>query len=231
MSDKKYQNCPICGTPCEVIHEDSERSTPVEETWESFWKPIVSNEDGTINIEQVKKELADFSFVMEQVPKVYCHITGDRMSKVMYRAEDVIRVADDYFNEQLKEALKDELEDLRVNESDQVRASQPPAVKGAEDKYELAFTPCTADDPRMTGMYQSADGESEFCVRELHVPVKESPTAAGDGKEDAVAFGDWAIENNWVIGYNNLWWLDDETYKGTGLTTAQLYDIFKNRNK
>lgn len=90
-----------------VIHQ---RKDTVEEEWESFWKEIVTNEDGTINIEQIKKELADFSFVMEQVPKVYCHITGDAMSKVIYKAEDVIRVADDHFNKSLKEALKDEQE-------------------------------------------------------------------------------------------------------------------------
>lgn len=85
------------------------RKESVEEQWDSFWKPIVTNEDGTINIEQVKKELYDFSFVMEQVPKVYCHITGSRMSKVMYHADTVIAVADDYFQEQLEEAVKDEV--------------------------------------------------------------------------------------------------------------------------
>jgi hypothetical protein len=111
--EKKYMNCPLCGTPCEIIHEHSDM--PVEETWESFWKPIVTNKDGTINLEQLKKELADFSFIMEQVPKVYCHITGDKMSYVTYRAEDVIRVADDHFNEQLKEAIKEEKESMEVN--------------------------------------------------------------------------------------------------------------------
>lgn len=50
-------------------------------------------------------------------------------------------------------------------------ASQPPSVKG-EDKYELAFIPCAADDPRRIGAYQSTDGESEFSVRELHLPVE-----------------------------------------------------------
>lgn len=85
------------------IHKDT-----VEENWESFWKPIVTNEDGTINIKQIKKELHDFSFIMEQVPRVYCHITGNRMSKVMYHADTVISVADDYFQEQLDEAVKDE---------------------------------------------------------------------------------------------------------------------------
>lgn len=85
------------------------RKESAEEEWEAFWKGIVTNEDGTINLEQVKKELADFSFVMEQVPKVYCHITGSKMSKVMYHADTVISVSDDYFNEQLGEAVKAEV--------------------------------------------------------------------------------------------------------------------------
>jgi hypothetical protein len=86
----------------------------VDELWESFWKPIVTFPEGNINLEQVKKELADFSFIMEQVPKVYCHITGSTLSKIMYPADTVIRVADDYFSEKLKEAIKDELEEQQA---------------------------------------------------------------------------------------------------------------------
>jgi flagellar biosynthesis/type III secretory pathway protein FliH len=94
----------------DVIHQKKET---VEEEWESFWKEIVNNDDGTINIEQVKKELADFSFVMEQVPKIYCHITGDKMSKVTYHADDVIREADNHYRQCFEE---DQTEDkCRVN--------------------------------------------------------------------------------------------------------------------
>jgi hypothetical protein len=82
-------------------HRHSGHSTKetVEAEWESLWKSIVTNKDGTVNLEQLKKELYDFSFVMEQVAKVYCHITGNRMSKVTYYADDVIRQADDYYKE------------------------------------------------------------------------------------------------------------------------------------
>jgi hypothetical protein len=73
-------------------------------------------------------------------------------------------------------------------------ASQPPAVRGIDatpfetntdrhsvtglttGEYELAFIPCATDDPRRIGAYQSTDGESECCVRELHLPVQ--PTGA-----------------------------------------------------
>jgi hypothetical protein len=83
-----------------------------DKEWESFWKRDVCNHDGTINIEQVKKELYDFSFIMEQVPKVYCHITGGMLSKIMYRADTVIRAADDHFNKELEESIKQEIEEM-----------------------------------------------------------------------------------------------------------------------
>jgi hypothetical protein len=76
----------------------SSEKTP-DEIFEEFWKPIICNEDGSINMEQLKKELADFSFVMREVPKVYCHITGNRLSKVNYRAETVIAEADQHYED------------------------------------------------------------------------------------------------------------------------------------
>lgn len=68
----------------------------VEQEWE-FWKDIVCNEDGTINIEQLKKELCDFSVMMNEVPKVYCEVTGNVMSKPLYYADDVIAVFRDKY--------------------------------------------------------------------------------------------------------------------------------------
>jgi hypothetical protein len=113
--------------------------------WESFWKEHVCNPDGTINLEQLKKELYDFSFVMEQVPKVYCHITGGKLSKVMYPAKTVISVADEYFKEKL-EALT--------------------------ESSTTAFIPCHEDDTRACGSYTSTDGQCVGYVREAKVPVE-----------------------------------------------------------
>lgn len=83
----------------------------------AFWDHIIRNEDGSLNEEQIYKELADFSFVMEQVPKVYCHITNNTLSKITYYADQVISVADDCYSEDIREhvvELADALIDLEL---------------------------------------------------------------------------------------------------------------------
>lgn len=59
----------------------------------------------------------------------------------------------------------------------------------------------------------------------------ESPTAAGDGKEDAVAFTNWTLTSEcdtYTCTDEDQW---TNIYTHENITTAQLYDIFKNRNK
>lgn len=91
---------------CTLVKEDKE----YEKVWEDFWKDIVCNEDGSINIEQVKKELSDFHFILEQIPKVYCHITNGTLSKPNYKAETVIDVFESTQSELInKEMAKDDL--------------------------------------------------------------------------------------------------------------------------
>jgi methionyl-tRNA formyltransferase len=70
----------------------------LEESWK-FWEPIVTKEDGSLDVEQVKKELHDFYIAMQEVPKVYCHITGNRLSKILYEASVVISAADERYED------------------------------------------------------------------------------------------------------------------------------------
>lgn len=64
----------------------------VEKVWQEFWAEIVCNEDGSINMEQVKEELCAFHFMINEVPKVYCEVTGGLLSKPNYYAESVLSV-------------------------------------------------------------------------------------------------------------------------------------------
>jgi len=66
-----------------------------EKTYEEFWKNLVENPDGTLNKDAIMRELFDFSFVMENVTKVYCEITNNRISKANTYAEEIIR---EYWN-------------------------------------------------------------------------------------------------------------------------------------
>lgn len=67
----------------------------VAKTFDEFWRGIVMKPDGTWDIDQIKRELHDYHVALSEVPKVYCEITGNAMSKVNYLADEVIRVHDE----------------------------------------------------------------------------------------------------------------------------------------
>ncbi len=82
----------------------------IETAWK-FWEPILIK-DGVLDMEQLKKELTDWYYVMGEVPKVYCAVTGDLLSKVMYPAETVIEAFEDYLSRQIDEAINERLGEL-----------------------------------------------------------------------------------------------------------------------
>lgn len=78
-----------------------------EQVYEDFWKELVENPDGTLNVDAVKRELSDWHFAMREVAEVYCHITNGALSKPNYYASGVIAVADEYVDRMIVEALED----------------------------------------------------------------------------------------------------------------------------
>lgn len=59
-----------------------QKERDVTKDWE-FWKHILQRPDGSIDVEQLKKELSDFSMLMENVGELYCLLSGNKASKVM----------------------------------------------------------------------------------------------------------------------------------------------------
>ena len=78
-----------------------------EKTFREFWKPVVCNDDGTLNEDKVMRELHDYANFMDNVSKVYCHITNGKISKPNTLAEAVIAEADDSYAELERENEKD----------------------------------------------------------------------------------------------------------------------------
>ena len=58
-----------------------ERPKTYQEEYEEFWKDIVENEDGTLNKDQVMRELSDYSMVMDNCARAYSTMTKQRISK------------------------------------------------------------------------------------------------------------------------------------------------------
>jgi hypothetical protein len=82
-----------CGVDQEL--SDIERAE-IEKVWQEFWADLVAP-DGTVDVDQVKKELHDYAFMLREVPKVYCELTGNRLSKPHYDADVVIREHDEVY--------------------------------------------------------------------------------------------------------------------------------------
>jgi hypothetical protein len=76
----------------------------VEIIFQDFWKDIVAP-GGVLDLDQVKRELADYYDILHEVGKAYGEITGGRFSKPNTAAGHVI----DAVNEQIERAVADAL--------------------------------------------------------------------------------------------------------------------------
>lgn len=82
----------------------------VEEEYNDFWKDIVENPDGSLNVEQVKKELSDYSFLLHGIPLIYGEVTGGMEGEPNTMPEAVIRRFNDHVTKLLDEAIEEERE-------------------------------------------------------------------------------------------------------------------------
>ena len=88
-----------------------------EGIWNDFWAPLVTNDDGTLNLDQIKRELADWHYAMGEVSEVYLHVTGDALSKPLYFASDVIAAAEEHTSQRIAWAINDFIDDNDLPDS------------------------------------------------------------------------------------------------------------------
>lgn len=86
----------------------------VEKVYQDFWKDIVENEDGTLNVEQVKKELADFSMVMDNCSSAYQEMSGSLITKPNTYFSEVLTIFQEKFLnvDFVKDDIRDMLRDV-----------------------------------------------------------------------------------------------------------------------
>lgn len=78
-----------------------------EKEYEEMWKSIVENEDGTLNKDQIMRELSDFSMLIGNLSKIYCYISGNVCSKPNVSPEVVIGLFDEHLNTRYSEGYDD----------------------------------------------------------------------------------------------------------------------------
>lgn len=78
-----------------------------------FWLDIVKP-DGEWDHDQVWRELHDYRLLLHNVPLVYDHVTGGRVSKPNTVASDVIGESDDHFDRLRTEEREDEFVEITL---------------------------------------------------------------------------------------------------------------------
>lgn len=88
-------------------------SMDYKKEYEEFWKDIVEDENGNFDKEQVMKELADYSMVIENCTKAYSLLSKNNISDPRVNFYEVEKIFDESYSddeviiEDMKQLLKE----------------------------------------------------------------------------------------------------------------------------
>lgn len=110
---EEVTNDPLfCNAILATRREVTKRQPIDEEVVQNFidkWTFLLKS-DGSVDLDLLKPELSDFSFLIKEIPKVYDHIAG--LSKHMYSAETIIAEADRRYWEMHRDMILDDIADM-----------------------------------------------------------------------------------------------------------------------
>ena len=86
---------------------DYREDPEMEEIWTKNWKHLLIKE-GVLDLQQLKKELSDFTNILNEVRTVYCHVTGSTLSSSTYKSSYVIKQTEEHYKEHYISLFKDE---------------------------------------------------------------------------------------------------------------------------
>lgn len=87
-----------------MLHEGRKKERPRREFNHWLRECGVVWKNGKMNAAQARRELSDYYFMLEQVPKVYCEVTGGLLSKPNYFAHSVLGVYEENIEKERKSA-------------------------------------------------------------------------------------------------------------------------------
>jgi hypothetical protein len=80
-------------------------------SWESHWKDILENKDGSININQLKLELDDYSKLAKRMSVLTSEMTGGRLSYPTYSVKTILQAHEDCKALDREQQIEDDKED------------------------------------------------------------------------------------------------------------------------
>lgn len=120
------------------IHRGAEKWEPealavepeVAEAFYDMWADIVKP-GGQWDHDQVMRELYDYKMLLDNVPKVYDHVTGGRVSKPNTLASAVQGQADEYLASEIRERVWEAVDEVEAEDLDLIEGES--MYDGARD--------------------------------------------------------------------------------------------------
>jgi len=111
---EKYDLCEHVGpqTKVKLRRRCAKCQMEVDRVFDSFWSKLIYP-NGELDVEEMKGNLIDYLFLMEQASNVYDHVTGGHLSKTNYYSESVIQEADKHLQKEIDEAVAENTQNIR----------------------------------------------------------------------------------------------------------------------
>jgi hypothetical protein len=86
------------------------RQEQLDENWNRTWKDILVKEDGSIDVEQLKKELMDYSDIISRMIHLTSEVSGNRLSYPTYTVPTILAAMKEVREEEEKDRIADDKE-------------------------------------------------------------------------------------------------------------------------
>ena len=104
--DKKIPKLKLAPDP----HKPEEE---YKKTWSKYWKKEVTNPDGTLNEDKIKRELHDYYVCMVNVQQVYLFVSGNKINNPLTLAKNMKAFIAKQFNNFYETGFKEGQQDAK----------------------------------------------------------------------------------------------------------------------
>lgn len=91
-----------------MTREQTDKELSIEYDWEQIWKPILEKEDGSIDKEQLKLELHDYSEMIHRMSILTDRLTRSKLSYPTYPVDTIIEIMEEELEDERQDQIKDD---------------------------------------------------------------------------------------------------------------------------
>lgn len=101
----------------------------VEAIWETIWKDILENPDGTPDMDSIKRELHDYIVLFKSVQTAYSRLTGGEINHPFTQLDVLISYVDLHYEEMMSVGYQEEQEEEEVFQEERASLFDVPYSK------------------------------------------------------------------------------------------------------